>query len=100
MSQTVVIICSAIPIVIVDIYFQKYRDKFASKMLMRNILNVIQIIINILYVYMIMIINNNFSKHYQITLPGIFFPGFLFSLQAGMFTDIRNNISVGLLQKK
>jgi len=92
MGQTIVIICSALPIVIVDIFIQKYRDENSSNMFMRNILNIIQIMINILYVYVIMTLNSNFSKHYQVTLPGIFFHGILFSLQSGLFTDIRDNV--------
>jgi hypothetical protein len=91
-SQTVIIILSALPIVIIDIMFQKYRDKNSSKMMRRNILNLLQIIMSILYVYFIMIFFNKFSTHFQITLPGIFFPGIFFSLQYCMFTDIHENI--------
>lgn len=91
-SQSLIIILSALPIVIVDIVFQKYRDKFASKMMIRNVLNMIQILINILYIYLIMIFYKHFSTHYQITLPGMFFPGLFFSLQYCMFTDFHENI--------
>ena len=91
-SQTMIIILSALPIVIIDIVFQKYRDQFKTKMIMRNILNIIQILINILYIYFIMIVYKKLSTHYQITLPGMFFPGIFFSLQYCMFTDIHDNI--------
>ena len=91
-SQTIVIILSALPIVIIDILFQKYRTKYSSNMMMRNILNTVQLLISILYVYFLMILYKKFSEHFQITLPGIFFPGIFFSLQYCMFTDIHNNI--------
>ncbi len=60
-------------------------------MLMRNILNILQLFVSILYIYFIMRIYKNFSTHYQITLPGMFFPGIFFSLQYNMFTDIHDN---------
>jgi len=91
-SQTVVIILSALPIVIIDIMFQKYRDNNKSNMMMRNILNAIQMMISILYVYYIMIFFKKFSTNFQITLPGMFFPGIFFSLQYYMFTDIHDNV--------
>jgi len=91
-SQTTLIIVSALPIVIIDIVFQKYRDRYKSSMLKRNILNIVQIIINILYIYLLMIIYKTMTSHFQLTLPGMFFPGIFFSLQYCMFVDIHNNI--------
>ena len=73
---------------------QKYRDKNSTKMFKKNILNFIQIIISILYVYFIMIHSNKLSKHFQSTLPGMFFPGIFFSLQYCMFTDIHESIKI------
>jgi len=90
--QTIIIIFVALPIVFIDILFQKYRDKYSKDMMKRNILNVIQIIISIIYVYVIMIVNKKISLHFQKTLPGMFFPGIFFSLQYNMFTDIHENI--------
>ena len=95
--QTIIIVFVALPIVSVDIIFQKYRNKYSSNMLKRNMLNMIQIIISIFYVYIIMKIHYTFSRHIQTTLPGIFFPGILFSLQSGMFGDIYNNVKSKLL---
>ena len=91
-GQTFVIICSALPIVLVDRFFQNYRDKYESNMSMRNMFNFIQLLVNILYVYLIMILYKNFSKHYQKTIPGMFFSSFLFSLQYGLFIDVHENI--------
>ena len=91
-QQSVIIILSALPIVLIDVLFQKFRDQSKTKMLKRNILNVIQIFINILYIYFIMILYKKFSTHYQITLPGMLFPGVFFSLQYCMFTDIHENV--------
>ena len=90
--QSIIIICSALPIVFIDVIFQKYRDKFKTNMFKRNLINIVQIFINIFYIYFIMKLYKNISKHYQITLPGMFFPGVFFSLQYCMFTDIHENI--------
>lgn len=90
--QTLIIILFSLPSVFIDIIFQKYRDKYTSNMTIRNILNMIQIIINIVYVYLIMIFNKNLSLHFQQTLPGMFFAGIFFSLQNNMFTDIHDNL--------
>jgi hypothetical protein len=90
--QTIIIILSALPIVVIDIIFQKYRNKFPSKMTMRNVLNIIQFLIGILYIYFIMIFFKKFSTNFQSTLPGMFFPAVFFSLQYTLFTDIHNNI--------
>lgn len=43
MGQTIIIICSALPIVLVDRFFQNYRDKYESNMPMRNMFNFIQV---------------------------------------------------------
>lgn len=91
-QQSIIIVLSALPVVLIDVMFQKYRDKFKNKMTIRNILNVIQIFINILYIYFIMVLYKKFSTHYQITLPGMLFPGVFFSLQYCMFTDIYENV--------
>jgi uncharacterized membrane protein YhaH (DUF805 family) len=91
-SQTLVIILSAVPIVIIDLVFQRYRDNNKSNMMMRNILNMIQIILSIIYVYFLMILFKKMSTHFQTTLPGMFFPGIFFSLQYNMFTDIHDNV--------
>jgi len=90
--QTIIIILSALPIAVIDIKFQKYRNNNASKMNMRNLLNTIQFFISIIYIYVIMILFRKFSTNFQITLPGMFFPGVFFSLQYYLFTDIHNNI--------
>lgn len=99
-SQAGIIILSALPIVLIDIYFQKYRNQNSSKLIMRNLLSFTQFIVSILYVYFIMIIFNKFSNHFQITLPGMFFPGIFFSLQYNMFTDIHESIEIILKVKK
>lgn len=62
-------------------------------MFIRNILNVLQIFINIIYIYFILVFYNKMSKHFQTTLPGMFFPGIFFSLQYNMFTDIHDNFN-------
>lgn len=90
--QTIIIILSAMPGVVIDIIFQKYRNKYSSNMTMRNVLNTIQFLIGILYIYFLMIFFKKFTTNFQITIPGMFFPAVFFSLQYNLFTDIHNNI--------
>jgi len=91
-QQSIIIVLSALPIVLIDVIFQKFRDQLKTKMMKRNLINIVQIIINILYIYFIMKLFKKFSTHYQITLPGMLFPGVFFSLQYCMFTDIHENV--------
>ena len=92
--QAVVIIFTALPNVLIDVLFQHARDTHVTDMVYRNLLNVTQILVGIVYVYIMLEHFNTLARHFQITLPGMFFPGMFFSLQYGLIRDIHRNVKV------
>lgn len=87
--QTLIIILLALPIGIVDMKLQNIRNnnKKLSK-IKRIILIFIEIMISIVYVYVLMKNIPYIADNFQITYPGLFFAGVYYSLQFNMFTDI------------
>jgi hypothetical protein len=90
--ESLFIALTALPIVVVDVVIQKYRNNAASKMFSRNMFNVLQFFINIMYIRIISIVDKEMADRYLHTLSGMFFAGLFFALQLNMMAEIHRTI--------
>jgi len=87
-AQSILIIMIALPNVLIDIFFQQGRNANPNNMFIRAIIDVFQLCVSVAYIYVMFVYFNAVTKHFQTTLPGMFFPGMFFALQYGMIRDI------------
>jgi hypothetical protein len=92
-TQTIIIIIiSLFGSVILDIKFTKFRKN--NNLKNKIILDIIQLLLGILYIYILMFLLPNISNTFQTTLPGMYFPGIFFAIQYNLFVDIQENITL------
>lgn len=89
LMQTLTIILYALPVGILDMLCQRYREKNKLSKFKRILLILAELVITIIYVYTIMINVPYIADTFQTTLPGMFFPGIFYALQYNMVTDIQ-----------
>jgi hypothetical protein len=91
LQQIFVIFFLALPIMFVDIKIQQIRNKNKNlKITYRVFLLILQNLIAAGYIYFLMKKVNFIERHFQSTSAGMFFPGFFFSMQGNMFSEIQN----------
>ncbi len=86
--QTLIIVLVALPMGFLDMKLQNTRNNKKLSKLKRVFLILFEIMVSIIYVYLIMKNIPYVADTFQTTLPGMFFPGVFYSLQTNMFGDI------------
>lgn len=82
-----------LPIGVIDNKIQNYRDKNININFYKRIqLLFLESIILIIYIYILIHIFPLFTSTFQSSIPGMFFPGFVFALQYNMFVEFQNII--------
>lgn len=88
-------ICYIIPAIILGYSIEKSLNSLKKKEKNSNNLIyyiIFQIIINILILYILFKINNNYTKEFQDTIAGLTFVAFYFSMQPNLYTNIQTYI--------
>lgn len=80
----------AMPIIIVDIKFQKYREKNKLSITKRLFIVFLQILIGAIYIFLLYRSSPELTNTFQTTLAGMFFAGIFYSLQGTLFNEIRD----------
>ena len=98
--QVLIICLLAIPIGIVDIKFQNYRTNNVLNRKQRISIVIIQLLTSALYIFALFKMIPNVTNKFQITLPGMYFPGVFYSLQYNLFVEIQEIIKPLALKVK
>jgi hypothetical protein len=98
--QVLIICLLAIPIAIVDIKFENYRTNNVLNRKQRISIVIIQLLTSALYIFALFKMIPNVTNKFQITLPGMYFPGIFFSLQYNLFIEIQEIIKPLALKVK
>ena len=87
-TQIVIISLLALPILYVDIKFQKYRINYKLTKIQRINIIIIQILLGSIYLHALFKMMRIITDQFQTTLPGMYFSGIFYSLQYNLFLDI------------
>jgi hypothetical protein len=75
--------------IIIDKLFQKLQNKYK---LSKSKLIISQILFTIIFYYLLLTHVNIYAKHFQITIPGMLFPTFFFTVQFNLIKNLQEII--------
>ena len=92
--QIMIIFILAFPAAVLDIKFHKYRKANQLNIYTRLFIIILQLLIGIIYIYIINKCSPKIADTFQTTLPGMYFGGIFYSLQYNLFTDLHDIVQI------